>query len=433
MKSELRNVLDRRIVQNASAMYGAQFANYLLPLVMIPYLARVLGPETWGLVVFIQAIGMYLMLVVDYSFELSATREVARNQQDTSRLSAIVAGVLGARLTLAIAGALVLGVAQLLVPTLREIGWLLWLGIAWYVALALRPFWFFLGMERVRSIVGAEVAAKAAAVAGIVLLVNAPGDAWMVFAFQGAGTMFAVIFGMVLMYRIIPFQLPVWTTTSSALSDGWHMFVFKASNSIYAMSNAIILGFVAPTLAVGYYAGAQRISGILLAGMMPLIQTIFPRVSSVAKDDPPAAARIAKTTMAAFFALASIGAIALYFLTPLIVRVILGADYGETVPVLRILLLLLPILGLAIPLGNHWVIPIGLDSLLTKVTISGGILHVPIAIALGSQFHHVGIAWALVFTESYMLVMMMALLLIRGLGPFRLSVAPGRAEGGVSR
>jgi polysaccharide transporter, PST family len=190
---------------------------------------------------------------------------------------------------------------------------------------------------------------------------------------------------------------------------------------------------VAPTLAVGYYAGAQRISGILLAAMMPLIQTIFPRVSSVAKDDPPAAARIARTTMTTFFALASIGAIILYFLTPMIVRVVLGADYGETVPVLRILLLLLPILGLAIPLGNHWVIPIGLDALLTKVTISGGILHVPLAIALGSQFHHVGIAWALVFTETYMLVMMLALLLIRGLGPFRLSVVPSQPEGGASR
>jgi hypothetical protein len=83
----MRSVIDRRIIQNASALYGAKIANYLLPLVMVPYLARVLGPEAWGVILFVQAIGMYLMLVVEYSFDLSATRQVARNQDNPALLA----------------------------------------------------------------------------------------------------------------------------------------------------------------------------------------------------------------------------------------------------------------------------------------------------------------------------------------------------------
>jgi hypothetical protein len=52
----IRSTFDRRIVETGSAIYDAQIINYIPPLVMIPYLARVLGPESWGVVVFVQAI-----------------------------------------------------------------------------------------------------------------------------------------------------------------------------------------------------------------------------------------------------------------------------------------------------------------------------------------------------------------------------------------
>lgn len=41
-------LLRGRTAQNLLALYGVQFANYLLPLLTLPYLARVLGPESWG-------------------------------------------------------------------------------------------------------------------------------------------------------------------------------------------------------------------------------------------------------------------------------------------------------------------------------------------------------------------------------------------------
>ncbi|RIH83316.1 hypothetical protein Mlute_02228 [Meiothermus luteus] len=41
-------LLRGRTAQNLLALYGVQFANYLLPLVALPYLARVLGPQGWG-------------------------------------------------------------------------------------------------------------------------------------------------------------------------------------------------------------------------------------------------------------------------------------------------------------------------------------------------------------------------------------------------
>src|SRR5271156_4756136 len=90
------------VTHNALAMLGSQIATYAFPLATIPYLARVLGPVHWGLVAFAQALGLYLSMVVEFGFNLSATRRIARSQDDKEQVEKIVAGVMGAKIFLAI-------------------------------------------------------------------------------------------------------------------------------------------------------------------------------------------------------------------------------------------------------------------------------------------------------------------------------------------
>ena len=84
-----------RLARNIFALYVVRAANQLLPLIVIPYLARVLGPSGWGLVAFAQAFAMYGIITVEYGFEFSGTRAVARDRGQASRMSELVAGILG--------------------------------------------------------------------------------------------------------------------------------------------------------------------------------------------------------------------------------------------------------------------------------------------------------------------------------------------------
>src|SRR5271156_4405241 len=98
----------RGFIHNVIALYGVQACTYALPLLTFPYLARVLGPSGWGVVVFAQAIGMVIASVVEYGFDISASRETSRQRDEPQRLSALISGVLGAKVLLAmvcIAGA----------------------------------------------------------------------------------------------------------------------------------------------------------------------------------------------------------------------------------------------------------------------------------------------------------------------------------------
>src|ERR1700761_1838824 len=102
MKRWMRN----NFLHNVIALYGVQACTYALPLLTFPYLARVLGPSGWGAVVYAQAIGTVIASVVEYGFDISASRETSRHRDEPKRLSSLISGVLGAKSLLALVGIL---------------------------------------------------------------------------------------------------------------------------------------------------------------------------------------------------------------------------------------------------------------------------------------------------------------------------------------
>ena len=69
-----------QLVRNVAALYGVRLVDQLLPILVIPFLARVLGAEGWGLVAAAQALAVYGIVTVEYGFELAGparSRKVA--------------------------------------------------------------------------------------------------------------------------------------------------------------------------------------------------------------------------------------------------------------------------------------------------------------------------------------------------------------------
>src|SRR5438067_13040190 len=105
--------LNKKLTRNALALYGVQFCRKLVPLMSVPYLARILGPAGWGRVAFALAFGELLVMVIEFGFNLSATREVARHRGRARSCREIAAGVLGAQAVLSTAA---IAVALALMP-----------------------------------------------------------------------------------------------------------------------------------------------------------------------------------------------------------------------------------------------------------------------------------------------------------------------------
>ena len=94
----------RVLLHNFLSLSVLQAANYLLPLVILPYLVRMIGVEKLGLIVFAQAVIQYFNIVTDYGFHLSATRDIAANRNDTNRIAVIFSSIMAIKTVLLVLG-----------------------------------------------------------------------------------------------------------------------------------------------------------------------------------------------------------------------------------------------------------------------------------------------------------------------------------------
>ena len=409
--------LDGDLVRNVAALYGVQFAGYLLPLVTIPYLTRVLGPATWGLVAFSQAFGAYASLAVEFGFDYSATREVAKSRDSKDTLSNLVAGVVGAKVLLAVCAVTLAIVAEKWIPLFRRHAIFFWAAIFWALAQSFSMFWYYQGFERMRFVAVLDVCGRALATAGIFILVRHPSDGWKVLGLQGAGALFSVIVATVYVYREVPLRLPSWTLIWETLQMGWNMFVFRGSLSLYSTGNIFILGLFAPAEAVGFYAGAEKISRAFMGLLAPVHQSLYPRFSHLVKNDRPTARRLARLTLLVMSAMGALSSLVVFLAAPRIVRIILGKGFAPTIPVLRIMAALIFLDAVSTMLGMLWMVPLGLDRSFSRIVLAAGILNLALALTLAPHFAQIGVACATVAAEVFGTSTLYVILQRQGLNP----------------
>ena len=386
------------VARDAAVLYLAHALALLVPLATIPYLARVLGPHGWGLVVFSQSLGAWLALVIEYGFDLSGTREIARHRDDHGHVARTVAGVQGAKLL--VCSALV-GLIVLLrsVPAFAAEPRLLWWATAFALARGVSPAWYFFGVERLRLPALMESAAKVTAAAGIFLLIREPDDGWKVLALQAVSMGTVVLVLTFLMYRRVALLRPRLNEAVRTLREGVGIFVFRSASGVYLQANGFILGLLAAPSAVAFFGGAEKIVRAGVNLFQPLSQTLFPRISHLAVRDNAAAARTLRVGMVIMGAMGLALMITLFMGAPFLVNLLLGPGYDEAVPLVRLLALLPPVIAVGTMFGIQWALPAGLERPFYLLVVAAGLVNIAMAFVLVPRLGAFGMGLGVVTAE----------------------------------
>ena len=279
--------------------FALHYGRFFLPLMVMPYLSRVLGPNAYGQVFLSTSLGVMLSILIEFGFYLSATREVAKHLNDESRVALIVANVLSARLFLA-AVAFIIGVAaSMYVARFQQSPAFAYAGIAFGVAYGTSPIWYYRAIEKMRMQSALEIGGQVVAAALVFAFVRAPDDALLVPIFQASGAAFAVCGGHAVLYRNVPFLRPTLAGGIKAIQSGWTMFLFVSFCAIYSSASVFFVGVLLPPSQTAFFGLGEKLFSATTYGLFgPFEKTIFPRMNYLLANAPEKALRLAKISLA---------------------------------------------------------------------------------------------------------------------------------------
>jgi len=387
--------------RNIIFLYLLQGLNYLLPFVAIPYLARVLQPEHFGMVAVGQGFVAYLVLLVSFGFNWSGTRQIAVNRSSPDQLNQIASSIWAAKALIAVVGLLLLFLLAAITPKVGAVLPLVLVLFGLVVGEVMTPVWLFQGMERMATLAGISIGVRILSTAGVILLVHRPDDYLIYAALLATDALITGSLGMIAALRLFQIHLvpPSLCDIWSQFRGGWALFLTCGASSLYTTGNSFILGLVTNHVTVGYFNAAERLVRAANQALAPIEQAVFPVVNHLAGESRESALRFTRRLLPLLAGLGLLVSIGLMAGAPVIVRVVFGPAFGPSSNVLRVLAPVVLNLSLTTVWSTLLMIAFRRDWAILSIIAVAGCLNLILGIILAGSYGAVGMAAAYLTAE----------------------------------
>ena len=274
----IHNAEKKRFIVNFFSLATLQGLNYILPLLTLPYLVRVIGAEKFGLIAFATAIIGYFIVLTDYGFNFTATREVSLNKANQNKLNEIFSSVMIIKICLLIFSFFVLMCLIFFIEKFFTNSLVYILTFGTVVGQVLFPVWFFQGVEQMKYITVINIISKVLFTASIFIFVKTSEDYLFVPLFTSLGFIVAAIYSLILIRAKfkIKFLIQKPKVILEYIKGGSHLFYTSALSNALTSSGIVILSFVTNNTVVGYYSALEKLFRAVVGLFTPITQALYP-------------------------------------------------------------------------------------------------------------------------------------------------------------
>lgn len=392
----------KRLLENFLSLGALQIVSYVIPLITLPYLARVLSVGNFGLVFFAFAFMQYFIILTDYGFGLSATREIAVNRHNQNNLSNIFNSVTCIKALLLLMSFLALLVSICFIPKLRA-DWIVFvLSFLMVIGNAIYPVWFFQGMERMKYITFLNILSKTIFLVLIFVFVKKDSDYVIVPLLNSLGFLVSGVIGY--WFAVKNFNIKLYIPKHASLVRQFkyssEFFLSRVSVAAYTNTNTFCLGLIGSNVMVGYYVAAEKIYNALNGIQLPLNQAIYPYVAKNRDIN------LYKKLFYIAIVINCCVCIFVWFFAKEVISVFYGANMLEAYKVLRILVIVVLMTFPSMLLGYPFLGALGHTKEANNSVIIGSVVHIVglLTLFLTKHMNIYSIAYMVLITESIVLL-----------------------------
>lgn len=334
----------RQLIENFFSLSILNALNVLLPLVTLPYILHVVGKANYGAYSYVYAIVQYVILFSTYGFNFSATKQISQCRDDDKEVSRIYNAVTACKGIIALS----LSVVLLLLSrwVFRDgIGtWMFVYGLGMVVGDVFTPIWLFQGMEKMKYMTIVNASSKILFTILIFLLVRASDDYQMLIFLNSCGYLLAGVLSLILVRRQFHLRLSrtTWADIRLQLKEGSAVFGSTFGMNLYRNANIIILRQFVTDDIVGLYSAAEKVVKGFQSIISPAAQALFPHLSLRFKGQPiKEQMRLLTKVSVPFTSVVSLVTLGVYIFAPLISNILCGAEFAASIPLIRIMTLVI--------------------------------------------------------------------------------------------
>lgn len=382
------------LVENFAYLSLLQVAGYIFPLITLPYLARVIGVDSFGKIAFAGAIIVWFQTVADWGFNYTATRDVAKNREDKEKVSQIFSNVLWARCILTLFSFILLIILIIFVPKFQEITLLLLITFLMIPGHILFPDWFFQAMEKMKYITILNLISKLLFTIAVFVFIKEKSDFILQPLFVSLGY---VVSGIIAMYYIlvrwkIKLYKPNIKEIRLTIKNSTDVFINTIMPNLYSSFSTFLLGMFGGPVSNGILDAGYKFIGISKNFLTIIYRTFFPYLSrKIDKHSVYAKGNIYLSITIS---------VLLFLLAPVLIKLFFTSEFYDSILVMRIMSISIFFLSLITLYGTNYMIIEGYEKKLRNITLICSLFGFAFSFPIIYYFDFIGAAINITLTRG---------------------------------
>jgi O-antigen/teichoic acid export membrane protein len=413
----------KQLTKNLFSLTLVQIATYVLPLISVPIVSRIIGPEKYGTINFAVAYVAYFTLLISYSFDFSATRKISKDPDNIDNRNKVFSEVFYTQCLLFFLSTITFVILLFTVTQLKENKAVVIFSYLLCVSTLFTQNWLFQAMQDLSKVALFNLISKVLFTVAILIVVRKNQDyIWQPLIISVVQAMVAIwsftwAFKKYKIRLIKPTLLRCW----EVLKEERIIFFSLVFVNLYSSTNTVILGLFQNATQVGYYTAAQRLIIIAQSVLaMPLAQAFYPFIGKAFGEGKDQGLRIAQKLIPLIVVFLGLATIAMFVLGPFVIRIFYGHRFEEAIPAFQILTIVPLLFSLNNVLGIQIMLNLGMDKYFFKITACAGVLSVVLNFLIIKRFGYIGTTVNWLITELFCFSAMYFVLYRKGLNPINL-------------
>lgn len=276
LKRLLRTKDGKILIQNFLSLSALQMVTMLLPLITLPYVLRIIGYEKYGLIALATALVAYFHSLVDYSFKVTAVRDVSTYRNSKNKLSLIYSRVMTLKLIFLVFSLALLSLVVLIYPPFHEESKLFFYTMLSLVGFSLFPEWFFQGLEEMKYITLINVSVRILFSLGIFVFIHEESDYVLYPLLTSVGLIVSGVVGQWVLFQKfkISFSLLSFRLIKRNIFKNFPIFINQFMPNLYNNSTSFLLGVFVSAEMLGIYSAILKIIDLCMM-LLNIISRVF--------------------------------------------------------------------------------------------------------------------------------------------------------------